>query len=368
MSTENRTTTDARTTGDNGHNGILRAPKALHEAFMDERNDVLSVVTELEDQLDRYEETRISLERELTESTEKLHKSTQRVQELEWQVVTLQTRIDAGEQLKQDVTVLEEQIGEASRRIGQLDDQLIATEKDNQRLVGELKTANKQLEELWSAKKERDAIRNENKVLKTKINESEAALREIRDERASLNGQLQESQLALDEMRVVKGRLEIETRTAEDRIREMKRVQENLEDKLLTLRNEKKNLQATITHLERENARLNEQRQHFECEVTSLRNMNKTTESALTSVKKAFAEVRAALTETKSRTRRRTLDSLPRLSAGLRGVQQPSNAMTTPEPSLAAVGQDTAGDTADASPDDTTIEPSEDSGIWEGSD
>jgi len=62
---------------------------ALQDTFVDERNDVISVINELEDQLDRHQEIRETLERELTGTTEKLQSASTRTQELEWQGVTL---------------------------------------------------------------------------------------------------------------------------------------------------------------------------------------------------------------------------------------------------------------------------------------
>jgi hypothetical protein len=85
-------------------------------------------------------------------------------------------------------------------------------------------------------------------------------------------------------------------------------------------------MQAQITHLERENARLVEQQQFYECELTSLRTVNRNSESALANVKKAFAEVRIALSETKARVRRRAVEALPRVATTLRGIDDGTDA------------------------------------------
>src|SRR5262249_25899462 len=76
-------------------------PRALPDTFSDERDDVLAVINELEDQLDRNEQIREQLERELTEQASQQQAGQQRIQELEWQIVTSQTRIEALEQVKQ---------------------------------------------------------------------------------------------------------------------------------------------------------------------------------------------------------------------------------------------------------------------------
>lgn len=294
--------------------------RSLQDTFIDERNDVLAVINELEDQLDRHQEIRETLERELTETTEKLQVANQRGQELEWRVVTLQTRVDALEQIRSEVTSLEEELADAGARAQRTNEQLLAIEKDRVRAKADLKATQKQLDELWAVGKERDGLRSESKLLSTKVEELERAQRETLSDRTALQAQLQDSQLALEETTTERNKLQTTLRATEDRIRELVQVQETLDDKLETLRNEKKNLQVQLAHIERENARLVEQRQFYECEVTSLRNQSRTAEAALTCVKKAFSEVRIALTETKTRARRRTLDSWPRVGTPLRGL------------------------------------------------
>lgn len=300
--------------------GSERTPRSLQDTFIDERNDVLAVINELEDQLDRQQEIRETLERELADATEKLQVASQRSQELEWRAVTLQTRVDALEQIRSEVTSLEEELTDAAARAQRTNEQLLAVEKDRARLRGDLKAAQKQLDELWAVGKERDGLRAECKLLSTKAEELERNQREAVTERTTLQAQLQEAQLGLEETTAERNKLQTGLRGAEDRIRELVAVQDTLDDKIETLRNEKKNLQVQLAHIERENARLVEQRQFYECEVTSLRNQSRAAESALNSVKKAFSEVRIALTETKTRARRRTLDSWPRVGSPLRGL------------------------------------------------
>jgi|GEM_PF-1434752 len=316
-------------------------PRGLQDTFVDERNDVLAVINELEDQLDRHQEIRETLERELTSTSEKLQAANQRVQELEWQVVTLQTRVEALEQLRGDVASLEEELGDVNARLQRANEQLVTSEKERTRLKIELKTANKQLDELWPVRKERDGLRAECKNLSNKVDELERTQREMLEERAALQSQLQEIQLALEEVTAERNKLQMALRTTEDRVRELTAVVDSLDEKIEALRAEKKNLQIQITHLERENARLVEQRQFYECEVTSLRNQSRTAEAALNSVKKAFTEVRIALNETKSRARRRTLDTWPRVGSPLRGlvVQDNPDGASPGIPIMASVGE-----------------------------
>jgi chromosome segregation ATPase len=296
--------------------------RGIQDTFLDERNDVLAVINELEDQLDRQQEIRESMERDLTGNAEKLQTANQRVQELEWQVVTLQTRVDALEQLRNDVATLEEELADASARAQRTGEQLGIVDKERARLKTELKAANKQIDELWPIRKERDSLQGENKLLSAKVEELEKAQRDTFEERGNLQSQIQELQINLEETTNERNKAQNGLRIADDRIRELTAVQEALDDKIESLRAEKKNLQVQITHLERENSRLVEQRQFYECEVTALRNQTRTAETALASVKKAFSEVRVALTETKSRARRRTLDTWPRIGSTLRGIEQ----------------------------------------------
>jgi chromosome segregation ATPase len=291
---------------------------SFQEAFLDERNDVLTVINELEDQLDRYQEIRESLERELGDRTNELQAASQKIQELEWQNVTLQTRVEALEQVKQEVTLLEEEVDDANARVQRVTEQLAAADKDNMRLTAELKSVNKQLEELWAVRTERDTLRNDTKTLRSKYETLEREQRDALDARNIAQDKLNEAEVAIEELRKARAALELDLRNSEDRGREAVRIQEELQDKIETLRNEKKAVLAQIAHYERENARLVEQRQFYECELMSLRNMNRNADAALANVKKAFAEVRVALAETKARVRRRTITTRPRVSG--RGI------------------------------------------------
>jgi chromosome segregation ATPase len=303
-------------------------PQALHDTFLDERNDVMQVINELEDQLDRHQEVRATLERELTDANEKVQTATQRIQELEWQTVTLQTRIESLEQVRQEIALLEAEVAAANDRVQRLNDEHKGVEKERTRLRNELKAANKQLEELWAVRKDRDGLRSDMKNQSTRIEELERSQRDTIEERGQLQVRLQEAQAALQETLAERQQHQDQVRVAEDRTRELLHIQEELADKLETARAEKKNLQAQLTHIERENIRMVEQRQYYETELTSLRNSHRVAEAALSGVKKAFSEVRVALTETKARARRRMIETWPRLNTPLRGMGNLDAAMS----------------------------------------
>lgn len=300
--------------------GLATLPPKMVETFVDERDDVLAVINELENELDRYQEIRTTLERELADSNEKLQSATQRAQELEWSAVTLQTRVDALEQVKCEIGTLEEQLNEATARAVRAGEDITRADKEIQRLEGELKAANKALEELWAVRRERDGLKTDNRAMRSKLDEFERAQREWLEERAQSQSRIQEAQLAYEEVRTVRHQLDQELRTATERANEIQRANKAYEEKLDSARSEKKNLQAQIAHLERENSRLIEQRQFYEGELTALRNTNRQSETALASIKKAFAEVRVALSETRTRARRRSADTWPRIGSTLREI------------------------------------------------
>ncbi len=313
-----------RVNGRNGE-GAPRSERSSVEAgirtpadsIADERDDVLSVINELEDQLDRYEEIRESLERELGAATEECQTARQRVQELEWQVVTLQTRLDTHEQVRQEVSLLEQELAEANTRVQRLNERVVGLEDENARLNNELKTNNKQLEEMWAIRKERDGLRSDSKTMRARVDQLERCLRETTEERNAMQLKLTETQTTLEDIRSAKHQVEMELKTTQDQGVELRRAQEGLEQKLEAHRAEKRTLAGQLTHLERENARLVEQQQFYERELTSLRAVNRNADAALSNVKKAFSEVRIALAETKARARRRTLETWPRIASVL---------------------------------------------------
>lgn len=306
------------------------------EAFVEERDDVLAVISELEDQLDRYESVRETLERELREANEQSQGARQRIQELEWQVVTLQTRVDALEQVRQEISLLEEEITDANARAQRLNEQLLQAQQENARVAGELRGANKQLEELWTVRKERDSLRSDLKTARIRTEQLDASLRDIQQERGTLQARFEETRVTLEEMRAARHQAELKLRASEDANEELRKSIDNSERRIEALQTENRTLQARTTHLERENARLIEQQQFYECELTSLRNTNRNAESALANIKKAFGEVRAALADTRMRARRRTtVETWPRTAGGaLRGID--GEATETHETSAAA--------------------------------
>lgn len=312
----------------------------LQDVFLDERNDVLAVIHELEDQLDRQQEVRDALERDLSDKSEKLQTTTQRNQELEWQIVSLQTRCESLEQLRKDVSVLEDELTDAANRAQRTAEQLSRSEQERHRVSQELRNNNKQLEELWATKKERDGLRADVKTLAARVEELERGARDNADEKTGLQVRLQDAQQELDVLRAERQDLLNNLKSAEESNRELTRTQEALEDKMETLRTERKNILAQLAQHERDNARLIEQRQFYESEVTSLRTVNRNIEAALAGVKKAFAEVRVSLAETSARARRRSLDGWPRLGGTLRGIGGETTAIESAPDS--GMGENTA--------------------------
>ncbi len=291
--------------------GSPRSAPALQEAFVDERNDVLAVINELEDQLDRDQERREKLERELAAGAEKLQAASGRVQELEWQAVTLNTRIESLETARQQAAALEEELRDAHAAAERVKETLVAAERERDDLKSELKHAQKQLDELWGVRRERDGLRGDCTSLSGKVDALERQQRDLAEERAALQAEVQQTRAALEQAAEERNQFQTNARAAEERGRELTQVQDLLSEKVEGLRTERKSLQAQIAHLERENARLVEQRRFYESEVASLRNQVRTAETALGSVKKAFTEVRTALSDTSARARRRNGSTPP---------------------------------------------------------
>lgn len=317
-------TTDLDATRNGRGQNAPTQPRALTDAFTDERDDVLAVINELEDQLDRNEQIRGTLEREIARLNEQSQTSAQRIQELEWQTVTLQTNVDTLTQVRQENSLIEEELADANARAQRVAEQLARSEKEAARLTEELKTATKQNEELWAVRKERDGLRTDLKNLRSRLETTERSNREVVEERTGLQTKLQEAQIQLEDARGERNQIELSLRAAEDRNFELRQAIDAIEQKLEDSRTERKGLQAQVTRLERENARLVEQQQFYEVEIASLRNLNRTSESTLNNMKKAFSEVRIALTETKARARRRSIENLPRVAASLRGLEDAS--------------------------------------------
>lgn len=310
-----------------GQPGPNVTPAAAAATFHDERDDVIGVINELEEQLDRYERNRVAAERTLAEANDRLSAAGQRAQELEWQIVTLQTRLESLEQVQREAAILEERIGELNQKSQVVTQQLSEAQAENTRLVQELKRSEKQVQELWLTRKERDALRGEVIAAEARLTEQQRLIEELTGERNYLQSGLREAHSALEEMRAARIQLETTARTFEERSRVATQVADALNEKLEASRLEKKNLIARITHLEREIARTAELRQTQESEIATLRHTNRASETALAGIKKAFNEVRVALAETTARTRRRSTLAWPRAATTLRTGESASDAI-----------------------------------------
>lgn len=312
---------DAPGTTPGGQNGTrTRFLPALEDALIDERNDVLAVISELEEQLDRQQDLRASLERELAKANERAHAANGHNQELEWQVVTLQTRVDALEQSRQRVTQLEDELTDAQTQMQRAREQITASEQAKTQLAADLRAANKQLDELFSIRKERDGLKEDKRAQSLKIDELQRSGRELHNDRTQLQGEVQAVKAQLADVTQQRNDLQTGLSNQQARVRELEQVNACLADKIESLRADKKGLQTQISQLERETTRLTEQRHYYEAELTNLRNQVRTAEAALTNIKKTFNEVRVALTETKSRAHRRAMDAWPRIGTTLSGI------------------------------------------------
>lgn len=313
------------------------------DSLTNEYGDVLAVINELEDQLDRYEEIRATLEHQLDAAREQDQSAQQRVRELEQQVVTLQAQVVALELARQEVAMLEDELASANARTNQLSEQLAQVEKENSRINAELTTARQQIDQLGAAGRERDTLRIEIRKIAAKLGQLERTHQAVLEKHGLTQMKLEEAQAALEETRVAKGQIEIELGAAADRNVELRRAQDDLQERLDAARAERKDLLAQLAHAERENVGLIERRHSQDRELASLRGLNRNTELALANIKKAFGEVRAALTETRSRARRRAKQA--RRDSG---STQPSTLEETGYPSIAPASLDAIAETMSA--------------------
>ncbi|RMF74049.1 MAG: hypothetical protein D6744_15000, partial [Planctomycetota bacterium] len=231
-SSEAHPATEPDGAADAGRDQSSAAPPA---AQFDERDDVISVIHELEDQLDRYEEIRAKLEQRLNEETQGRQAAEQTAQELEWRLLAMETKLEAAEQSRQEIAQLEEELKDAETNAARLREQLTQAQAEQTRLEQELRTQQKSLEELWTLRKERDGLRSELKAARSRADQLQRALEESTQQRNTLAGSLQKATAQLDEAqnqnRSLRGRLT----TALEEKGELERSVTNLSEKLATL-------------------------------------------------------------------------------------------------------------------------------------
>ena len=278
-----------------------------------EWGDVLAVVSELEQQLNRYDEMRAALQRELNDLSETHQATKQHEQELEWQVVALQARADSEAQTRHEVTLLEEELNDAKAGMKRVQSQLGVALEENAKLNEQLKQTAGELEQLVEIRAECDERRAENLKLKSDLQRIETARREIDQQRQAAESKFEETRGLLEQARAARHQAELNLRVALDRNRESKLAREQLEQQLEAARTQARALRAQAEHSDRQQARNIEQQQYYERELTSLRSVNRSTEAALCRIKKAFQDVRGALAETRARARRRATDGWPQL-------------------------------------------------------
>lgn len=287
-----------------------------------EQDDVIEVINDLAQELDRYQGIRARLEAKLLESRDQLAASNRRIQELEWHINTFEARAESADEIRREIATVEDELGTASERAHALGQELECEKRETVRLTDELRSANAQLEELWGVRAERAELASEVERLQAELGQIEHTLADLHDERTRLASQLQETQSTLREVRTQSHKFEHDLRNANNRIEKMQSVQESLGEKLVLLRAEKKALQDDYIKLDDAYGKLTEDRSTVEYEINSLRDRNRHAGEVIARAKRVFGDVRLALSQTRSRARKRPGNIWPELSGDMKFVER----------------------------------------------
>jgi chromosome segregation ATPase len=269
----------------------------------EESATVIAMIKDLHGQIDAAQELREALEADRGAMKEKLAEERTVRAELEARVKLLEARAALGDQLREDLSFVEEERNAIARRLEQAASQLANTTEERNRLAEQKIADDARLKELQSEK-----ITLEAKALN--LGETVADVDHLRQE---LGGAREESQRAKETVQSLKGKLEAtevaknvmehDLTTTREQVREQSEQLDGLNKNLATAHAQLADRRAELDQREVENANLVELNKRAERELKTLTEWFESAKRELDLSKKALRDIRTAAIRTTSQIR-----------------------------------------------------------------
>lgn len=264
---------------------------------------IIALIKDLHGQIDAARELKDALEADLGSLKEKLAREQAAHTELDAQVRLLEAKAALGEQLREDLSFVEEERNEIARRLEQTADQLAKATGERDGFAEQNSADQVRIRELES-----DKITLEATVLN--LEETVADMGRLRQDLAGTKDELQRAKEngqslkgKLDATEAAKNSLELELATTRELVRNQNGQVEELRENLSTARTELVDLRARLDRAEIENVNLVETNKRADHEIKALTARLDTLRKELDLTKKALRDIRSAAMRTASRGR-----------------------------------------------------------------
>ncbi|MBN1257682.1 MAG: HEAT repeat domain-containing protein [Planctomycetes bacterium] len=268
----------------------------IHEAgdyvaVSEESVDIISIVRDLERELDAAFDLKESLETDLRATQERLADESSSRQELQAQVDLLEAQADLAEQLREEISFVKEEQNVLTRKLEETSARANRLAEDREKFAEQLGISETRVKEL-----QRDKIDIEAQLftLKDRVKEFDEATeaRQLLEEKLrNLNSQLKSTETA-------RSSLELEVAKIREIVRNLREENENLRRDLTVNNSELNSARGRLKGQEEENAKLTEANKRLEMELDTLTTKHEATCKVLEAAKKSLREIRNAAVRT----------------------------------------------------------------------
>ncbi|MHC4871473.1 MAG: HEAT repeat domain-containing protein [Planctomycetota bacterium] len=261
------------------------------DAVSEDSVDIITIVRELEKELDSAFDLKDSLQTELDSTQEALEVEVSSRKELEAQVELLEAQADLASQLKEEIAFVKEDRNVLSRRLGEANSKLEQSVADHDMVVGQLNSAESNIRDLQREKVDLEAqVIN----LKDKVRD----LADTTEAKRTLEAKVRDLSSRLKATDIAKNSLELELTKIAEIGRGLREENENLRNNLSESNIELTNLKSKLQDNEDEKHEILVEKDRLESELTSLANKYEASAKVLDAAKKSLKDIRSAALRT----------------------------------------------------------------------
>jgi len=264
----------------------------------EERSSIISIVKDLEGQIDTAYELKGVLEAELDATQKKLSEESAARAQLEQRVKSVEAQAALAEQLHEDISFAEQERNKFANSLAETRQQLKAVTNERDSLAKQTASAETHTNELESDK---TALEAQVMNLKDKVTDMDRLRAEF--------AEIKEARQGLDEqVRVLSSRLEAADTskdTFEKELAEAREQVENLRDKLMGAESQVADLRPKFEQQQAVNKDLMETKRRLENNIKTLNVNYKAAKNELDTFKKAMRDIRSEAVQTSGRVRQR---------------------------------------------------------------
>jgi len=264
----------------------------------EERASIISIVNDLEGQIDTAYELKEALEADLEATRKKLSEESTTRARLEEQVKSFESQGVLVEQLREDLSFAEEERNKLASSLAEAQQQLEAVTKERDSLSEKARSVEAQTKELEAEKTTLEAQVMNLKDEVADMGRLHGELTEVTEARRDLAEQVRVLSSRLEASDTSKNAFERDLARAHEQVENLRGKITDADSRMTTLRTQLEQQQATNRDLIETNTRL-------ESELKTLTANCQTAKNELEAFKKALRDIRSEATRTSGRTRKR---------------------------------------------------------------